>query len=150
MTTDFSLSGLYARMEAMAATIPTPSDAIPPAVSDTGAIGTTPTKFSIEGHTHASKARKARVTTATDGSYTWTFDTPFDVGVVPIIVGVAETGVGVTDVINLQVEGTPTNTGAKIRVTRTQRSVVALIGLTILSIPASPGATIVHLIALAP
>lgn len=82
---------------------------------------------------------------AADGSLVWVYSTPFEAGVVPRIQAIAETGVGVTDVVNVQVEGTPTNTQCLLRVTRTQRSVVSLIGLTILSIPASVGATWVHM-----
>lgn len=91
-----------------------------------------------------------RVTTASTGLYTWTYPVAFGVGVVPIIECVAEgpdPQAGVT--VNAQVEGTPTNTAAKIRVTRTASTVVALIGLTILSISTSI-ATVVHLTARAP
>lgn len=89
----------------------------------------------------AFSAQKIRVQTAADGTYTWVFPTPFAVGNIPKISVVAEAGAGVTDVINAQTDGPPTNTQVSIRVTRTQRSVVALIGLTVLSVPASPGAT---------
>lgn len=91
-----------------------------------------------------------RVTTASTGLYTWTYPVAFANGVVPIIECVAEgpdPQGGVT--VNAQVEGTPTNTAAKIRVTRTASTVVALIGLTILSISTSV-ATAVHLTARAP
>lgn len=144
-----SISGLAttSALSAVAATVPPPADGAPPAVSDASAKGSI-TKYAMENHTHASKLRKIRDVTAADGSYTWTYATPFDVGVVPIILGVAETTVGNTDIINLQVEGTPTATSCKVRVTRTNRSVVALIGLTVLSLPASPGATPIHLVAI--
>lgn len=92
-------------------------------------------------------AQRIRVQTASDGTYTWTYPTPFASGVVPKISVCAEAGVGVTDVINAQTDGPPTNTQCKIRVTRTQQSVVALLGLTILSVPASPGVTWVSIIA---
>lgn len=129
---------------------PQPAQAAPPGVADASAMGTMTQQYALANHTHASKARKIIATTAADGTYTWDYEAPFDAGITPIVVGVAVTAVGVTDVINLQVEGTPTNTQAKIRVNRTQRSAVALLGLTILSVPSSPGATVVHLIALAP
>jgi hypothetical protein len=123
---------------------PLPGDVTPPAISDTGALGADVAMFARADHTHPSKLRRARAQTAANGIYTWTFDPPFDVGVVPRVYAVAETAQGVTDVINAQIEGTPTNTAATIRVTRTQQSVVALLGLTILSIPAQPGQTWVH------
>lgn len=96
----------------------------------------------------AFSAQKTRAQTASDGTLTWNFPTPFAVGTTPKVFVVAEAGAGVTDVINAQVDGAPTNTQVKVRVTRTQQSVVALLGLTILSVPASPGATWVSIVAL--
>lgn len=90
------------------------------------------------------------LTTAVDGTVTWTYATPYGAGVVPIIEGMAQATFASTDVINLQLDGAPTNTAAKFRVTRTQQTVVALIGLTVLSIPASVGATTIHVTARAP
>lgn len=141
----FDTSGLAKKSE-----VPTAATSAPPAVSDTGAKGTDDMVYALATHTHASKARKVRMTSAADGSLTWTFNPPFTNGVTPIISAIAETASGVTDVINVQVEGTPTSTTANLRVTRTNRSTVALIGLTILSLPSSPGATVVHAIALEP
>lgn len=92
-------------------------------------------------------AQRIRVQTAADGTYTWTYPTPFAAGVVPKISVCAEAGAGVTDVINAQTDGPPTATQCKIRVTRTQQSVVSLLGLTILSVPASVGVTWVSIIA---
>lgn len=92
-------------------------------------------------------AQRIRVQTAADGTYTWVYPTPFAAGVIPKITAVAEAGAGVTDVINAQTDGPPTNTQCKIRVTRTQQSAVSLLGLTILSVPASVGATWVSIIA---
>jgi len=93
-------------------------------------------------------AQKVRVQTAADGTYTWVYPTPFATGNIPKIFVVAEGGAGVTDVINAQTDGPPTATQCKIRVTRTQQSAVALLGLTILSVPASVGATWVSIVAL--
>lgn len=129
---------------AIYAAMPAPATTTPPAISENGALGTG-AKYALDNHTHASTLRKGRQQCAVDGTLTWTFDTPFPPGTVPRINAIAETGAGVTDVVNVQVEGTPTNTQAVLRVTRTQRSVVALIGLTVLSIPASVGATWVHM-----
>jgi len=128
---------------ALTSAIPSPASSAPPSVADASAKGAA-TQYALADHTHASKTRKDRVQSDAAGLITWTFNPAFDVGVVPRVCAIAETTSGVTDVINVQVEGTPTNTGCTLRVTRTQRSVVALIGLTILSIPSSPGATWVH------
>jgi hypothetical protein len=135
---------------AKASDMPTAATTAPPSVADSSALGTQNTVYALSNHTHASKARKARMTSAADGSLVWTFSPPFTNGVTPIISAIAETASGVTDVINVQIEGTPTSTSASLRVTRTNRSTVALIGLTVLSLPTSPGATVVHAIALEP
>lgn len=128
--------------------IPLPATGMPPAVSDTGAMGDIQ-RFALQNHTHASKARKARLQTAADGTITWTYPTPFAQGVIPIVNGFAEAP-DTTDVINVQAIGTPTNTQVRVRVTRTQRSTVTLLGLTILSVPTSPGVIWVHLTAFEP
>lgn len=130
--------------------VPAAATNAPPSVADSSAVGTQSMVYALANHTHASKARKARMTSAADGLITWTFNPPFTNGVTPIISAIAETATGVTDVINVQIEGTPTATAATLRVTRTNRSTVALIGLTILSLPSQPGATVVHAIALEP
>lgn len=129
--------------------LPKPATTMPPGVSDAGALGSSQ-KYALENHTHASKARKARVQSAADGTITWVYSTPFDAGVVPRVVAVAEVASGTTDVINVQVIGTPTNTQCQLLVNRTSRSVVSLIGLTVLSVPSQPGATWVHAVALEP
>jgi hypothetical protein len=129
--------------------VPQPATATPPSVADASNKGSG-TRYALEDHTHASKARKARVHSAADGTITWTYSTPFDVGVVPRVVAVAEVASGTTDVVNVQVIGTPTNTACQLLVNRTNRSVVALLSLTILSGPAQPGATWVHAVALEP
>ncbi len=94
--------------------------------------------------------QRIRVATNSSGLYTWTYPIPYPNGVVPVIEAVAvgpDPQNGVT--VNAQLEGEATNTSCKIRVTRTSASVVALIGLTILSIN-SPIATTVHITARAP
>lgn len=52
--------------------------------------------------------------------------------------------------LSAKVVGRPTNTGCNLLVNRTVRSVAAVLGLTILSVPSSPGTTVIHCIALAP
>lgn len=92
----------------------------------------------------------AIVTTTTAGTYTWTYPNAYASGVVPIVQSLAQGASGSTNVVNVQLDGVPTNTQAKFRVTLTQLSVVSLIGLTILSVPTSPGAIVLHVEALAP
>lgn len=129
--------------------VPLPATTMPPGVSDIGSIGNSQ-KYALENHTHASKARKERIQSAADGTITWTYSTPFANGVVPRIIAIAEVASGVTDVVNVQVVDTPTNTSCKLFVNRTNKSVVALIGLTVLSVPTQPGVTWVHVVALEP
>ena len=124
-----------------------PGEVVPPSVADTGAKGAS-SAFARADHTHASKARKVRVESGADGKITWVFDPPFADGVIPRVVAIAEAGGA--DVINVQLTEPPTNLQCKLLVNRTQRSVVALLGLTILSLPAQPGITWVHAVALEP
>lgn len=133
------LAALYAAM-------PSPASSDPAPIAVTSSPGAQ-SPYARADHVHASKTRRQRLQTAVDGTLTWTYPVPFDVGVVPQIQAIAETAVGVTDVINVQIEGTPTNTSVKLRVTRTQQSAVALLGLTILSIPSSVGSQWLHMTA---
>jgi hypothetical protein len=128
---------------------PQPSNTTPPSVSDSGALGSD-MRYALANHTHASKVRKIRVQCAADGTLTWTYSTPFTNGVTPIVLAVAEVASGVTDIINVQVVDTPTSTSCKLLVNRANRSVAALLGLTVLSLPAQPGVTWVHAVALEP
>lgn len=89
-----------------------------------------------------------RAQTDANGNYTWTYPAAF--ATAPRILVVAETTSGTTDVINAQVNGTPTTTQCVIKVNRTQQSVAALLGLTILSVPGTVGATWVHIAAYTP
>lgn len=131
--------------------MPQPATGAPPAVEDAGATGSLP-RYAREDHTHGSKARKERkaVTSGIAASFTfpWTYPTPFANGVVPILSAVAE-ATGTTDSINVQVEGTPTNTQCVFRISRYSQTTVALIGLTILALVA-PGTINVSCIALEP
>lgn len=94
--------------------------------------------------------QRQTLTTASDGTVTWTYPVPYGAGVVPWVGATAQATQGSTDVINVQLDGAPTNTQAKFRVTRTQITVAALLGLNILSVPASPGATVIKVSATDP
>lgn len=78
------------------------------------------------------------------GVYTWTFPTPF--AAMPRVVAGIQAA---TDIFDVKVTAVST-TQCTVQVGRTQAAVVALLGLTILSVPASVGATTVHIIACAP
>jgi hypothetical protein len=130
--------------------IPVASTTMPPCISDSGSAGTPGTlTFAPFNHTHCSKARRIIATSATNGSYTYDYSAaPFNNP--PVCSAVAEVAAGVTDVVNVQVIGTPTTTAASFLVNRANRSVASLLGLTVLSVPASPGATRLHIICLEP
>lgn len=133
------------------AAIPTASTTLPPAVTDTGSTGTMTMVYALANHTHASKARKVIATSAADGSYTFSYSAaPFTNP--PVCTAVAEVAVGVTDVVNVQIVGTPTTTSATFLVNRAQRStqILNLVSITLLSIPSSPGATKIHAICIEP
>lgn len=129
---------------------PIPAQAMPPGVSDAGSQGNIP-RYSMENHTHASKVRKEIKPISASGLFTWTFPNPFTAGVVPICNAMAICPSGVTDVVNVQQEGDATETSVTFRVTRYQQSIVALIGLTILSVNAGvPASTKISLEAFEP
>lgn len=93
----------------------------------------------------------ALATTDGDGLVTWTFPLAYASGVVPQCNGIAigpSPASGV--VISVQLEGNPTNTSAKFRVTKSNITAAALLGLNILSLPASPGTTVIQVFATSP
>ena len=125
--------------------------ATPPGVADTGAAGAATNEYAGKFHTHASKARKQISPISASGLFTWTYPTPFGAGVVPICNGIAKCPAGTTSLVNVQLEGDPTNTQCVFRVTVYQQSVASLLGLTILSLGASvPANTSIHMSALEP
>lgn len=101
--------------------------------------------------TNGTTFQSATVTTDTAGLYTWTYPIPFGTGIVPQCWAQAQGPSPAGGVlVNIQNEGIATNTSRAFRVTKTNASVVALIGLTILSIPASVGATTIDIFCKAP
>lgn len=119
---------------------PAPAIAAPPGVTDGSALGTMDAGYAMGNHTHASKARKAIQAITASGLFTWTFPTAFGAGVVPVCNAIAICTAGTTSLVNVQQEGDATSTQVTFRVTVYQQSVVALLGLTILSTAASPPA----------
>lgn len=97
-----------------------------------------------------SSFQAASVTTDATGYIRWTFTTPYGVGIVPICWGIARAPSNDGSSVNVQLEGAATNAYQDFRVKKANASVVALIGLTILSIPASVGATNVQVFCRAP
>jgi hypothetical protein len=134
---------------AVSAAIPKMATTTPLGVADTGAAGASTTEYAGKFHTHASKARRIIATSAADGSYTYNYSaTPF--ASAPVCNAVAEVAAGVTDVVNVQIVGTPTATSASFLVNRANRSTAVAVGLNVLSVPAQPGATKLHILCLEP
>lgn len=95
--------------------------------------------------------QSASATTDTTGLYNWTFPVAYGAGLVPIVWAMAQGPNPFGGVlVNIQQEGAANNTTASFRVTKTNQAVVALLGLTILSVPASVGATPITVFAKAP
>lgn len=129
--------------------VPAPATSMPPGVSDSGNKGSVQ-RYALEDHTHASKARKQRLTMAAAATtYTWVYPTPFDTGVVPIVSGIVQVPSGNTDLFNVQVMGNPTNTQCTFQINRVSAGLLSLL-LGALSINPTPIAATLHLIALEP
>lgn len=129
--------------------VPQPATSQPPGVNDTGALGTD-VRYALANHTHASKARKEKpVMGAAASTYTWVYPVPFAPGVVPVCNGIAQVANGNTDLFNIQVMGTPTNTQCVFQINRVSAGLLGLL-LGALSINPTPVALTLHLIALEP
>ena len=130
--------------------MPQPATAMPPGVSDAGALGTSQ-KYALENHTHASKARKTIATVQSNVvTYTWVYPSAFPNGVIPICNGIAQLAVGTTDLVNVQVDGIPTNTQCVFRITRYSQSFLSLLGINILGVNSAPISVNLHMSALEP
>lgn len=138
-------ASLQGQIDAILAAMPQASTAAPKGVADTSNVGTDPTKFSIEGHVHASKARKTRVTGVNTATYTWVYPTAFTAGVIPVCNGIAEDpAASAVDSYNVQVSGVPTNTQCVFTIKRTT------VALGILGLNSTPGTINLHLSAFEP
>ena len=93
----------------------------------------------------AANMQQASVTTDASGLYVWDFAVLYAPGTVPNCWAQAvgpnpQAGV----VVNVQTEGMPTNAQARFRVTKSNVTLVGLLGISVLSIPASVGATVIN------
>lgn len=88
---------------------------------------------------------RARITTASDGTYTWTYPIACPSGTVPVLQMTPEGSASIT--YNTVIVGVPTNTSASIKITQVTDVVV----LTIHVLGIAPAtATVVHLTAICP
>lgn len=139
-----------ANVTALAASIPAPASAAPPSVSDSGALGGMTGQFARADHTHASKARKQIITMpSASATYTWVYPMAFGSGVVPIVSAIVQVPSGATDLYNVQIVGTPTNTQCTFQINRVSQGLLALL-TGALSINPAPIAATLHMIALEP
>jgi len=138
-----------AALDAVSATVPVPATVTPPGVADTSTAGSA-SPYARADHTHASKARKQRMTGISTATFTWVYSTPFPAGVVPICNGIAEDPVdSALDSYNVQISGVPTNTQCVFRVKRQTSGLFGLLTGAIGFNPA-PGTINVHCTALEP
>lgn len=138
------------QLDALAATVPTASSSTPPAVSDSGAVGSDTMMYAKADHTHASKARKQIRTQASAATtYTWVYPTPFASGVVPIVNAIVQVPNGTTDLFNVQIIGAPTNTQCVFQINRVSAGLLALL-LGALSLNSTPVISTLHMLALEP
>lgn len=129
--------------------VPTMATSAPPGVSDNGAAGAATMEFAGRFHTHASKARKQIVTMgAASSTYSWTYPVAFGAGVTPICSAIVQVPNGTTDLYNVQVMGTPSNTGCVFQINRVSAGLFGLLtgalGIN------TPVAATLHMIALEP
>lgn len=149
-STAFATSSQGTKADSAVQTGTAPLSVTGTAVSIIPATASVPGSMSAADKLKIDGIQTTRVQTDANGNYTWTYPTAYAGGVVPRIEVVVETASGTADVVNAQVNGTPTNTVAIIKVNRTQQSAVALLGLTILSVPGSVGAQWIHITSRAP
>jgi len=136
-------------LAAIMASIPQPASSVPPGVADSGAAGSA-VPYARGDHTHASKARKQRVTGVSAATYTWVFPTPFAAGVVPICNGIAEDPAdSAIDSYNVQISGVPTNAQVTFRIKRQTSGLFGLLTGAI-GFNATPGTINLHCSALEP
>ena len=134
---------------AQSGSIPMPAASMPPGVADMGALGNND-RYARADHTHASKARKQIVMMPSAATtYAWAYPTAFPAGVVPIVSAIVQVAVGNQDLFNVQVMGTPTNTGCVFQINRASTGLLSLL-TGALSINPTPVAATLHMIALEP
>lgn len=119
---------------------------VAPAKGDTGAQGPKGDKGDTGSQgpagTPAKTVQSIKATTNAAGLYTWTFPVPF-----PVAPTVAATVLSATtDIFDVKITAVSA-TSVTVQIGRTQAATVSLLGLTILSVPASVGAQTVHIIA---
>lgn len=129
--------------------VPAMATAAPPSVADNSVQGNI-ARYATENHTHASKARKQRVTGVNTATYKWTYSTPFTGGTIPICNAIAEDPNNVAaDCYNVQIVGVPNATDVTFRIVRQSTGLLGLL-LGALSINPTPGNINLHCTALEP
>ena len=82
-------------------------------------------------------------------TFTWVYPTAFAAGVVPVVSGIVQVPNGTTDLFNVQIVGTPSNTQCVLQINRVSSGLLSLL-TGALSINPTPIAATLHLIALEP
>lgn len=143
------MAGFFSTIFGGVTDIPLPATTTPPGLSDSGAVGTS-ARYALGDHTHASKARKQiAVMGSAASTYVWTYPTAFGAGVVPVVSAIVQVASGTTDLFNVQIVGTPTNTQCTFQINRVSAGLLGVL-LGALSINPTPVAATLHCIALEP
>lgn len=129
--------------------VPTGATSAPPSVSTNSATGSEAMIYALADHTHASKTRRMVQAIPAASTYVWTYPTAFGAGVVPMVNAIAQVSAGNTDLFNVQVLGTPTNTQCTFQINRVSAGLLGLL-LGALSINPTPAAITLHMWAVEP
>ena len=149
------LAPVYAAIAGVQAGIPTPASSAPPAVEITSVKGSDTSQYATANHTHASKTRRMIQAIPAASTYVWTYKdkdgnaAPFASGVTPMVNAIAQVPTGTTDLYNLQVVGTPTNTSCTFQINRVSGGLLAIL-LGALSLNPTPAAITLHMWAVEP
>ena len=121
-------------------------------ISDSTAAGrailTAVDASAIRGLLNVPAVNRVRATTAADGTYTWALPTACAAGVLPVVSLTPENGTP-GEVINHKLTGV-TNTTVSITLSRAILTLNGLLNLTIPIIQTSPGAQVIHILAVCP
>jgi hypothetical protein len=130
--------GLTPAQASAVASLPQPASATPPATALDGKVGSA-AEYARADHTHAARVQRTTMTTATDGTVTWTFARPIVCAagkVPPISYMVEDTGspvvvqIGSRTFTSDAAAGTDTHTAITVKAQRSRTLPAVLVSLT--------------------
>lgn len=147
------LSGMLQDVANLKATMPSPASVAPPAVtSNQDVLGSQPTRYAREDHTHPSRVQRGAVSLAATGEATWMFSKSFDAEPNIPNPGYRELADGLPIIIRVKdfyrdggvlesLGGTGKYTGVLVKGTRLSNSVVPVLQ-TVVAVQVMTGLTI--------